>query len=149
MRSVARSAAEARGPQCARRPPAPAAPPPVWGPARGPRGGASLLAAPRSTPGLASAPSVDLPASYRLVRIPVLPNSLPSWPTPPGAKPSAEFCKGNLHVLLPHFEPHNARAGVPAFHLCLSYLSCFERAGSFHSKPRHTPCVNAGSFPIH
>lgn len=71
VRSVARSAAEARGPQCARRPPAPAAPPPVWGPARGPRGGASLLAAPRSTPGLASAPSVDLPASYRLVRIPV------------------------------------------------------------------------------
>ncbi|XP_034872443.1 cysteine-rich tail protein 1 [Mirounga leonina] len=34
VRSVARSAAEARGPQCARRPPAPAAPPPVWGPAR-------------------------------------------------------------------------------------------------------------------
>lgn len=73
VRSVARSAAEARGPQCARRPPAPAAPPPVWGPARGPRGGASLLAAPRSTPGLASAPRVDLPASYRRVGISVSP----------------------------------------------------------------------------
>lgn len=60
VRSVARSAAEARGPQCARRPPAPAAPPPAWGPARGPRGGASLLAAPRSAEGLAPAPWVAL-----------------------------------------------------------------------------------------
>lgn len=60
VRSVARSAAEARGPQCARRPPAPAAPPPVWGPARGPRGGASLLAAPRSAEGLGPAPGVTL-----------------------------------------------------------------------------------------
>lgn len=83
VRSVARSAAEARGPQCARRPPAPAAPPPVWGPARGPRGGASLLAAPRSTPGLASAPRVDLPASYRRVGIPVS----PTFPFSPLAAP--------------------------------------------------------------
>lgn len=58
VRSVARSAAEARGPQCARRPPAPAAPPPVWGPARGPRGGASLSAAPQSAEGPVPAPRV-------------------------------------------------------------------------------------------
>lgn len=65
--------------------------PPVWGPARGPRGGASLLAAPRSTPGLASAPRVDLPTSYRRVGIPVS----PTFPFSPLAVPPP-FVRGTF-----------------------------------------------------
>lgn len=88
VRSVARSAAEARGPQCARRPPAPAAPPPVWVPARGPRGGACLSAAPPSPrawrplpglPGLASQPRVD--QDPRVAPFQYAPILSPAWPT--------------------------------------------------------------------
>lgn len=88
VRSVARSAAEARGPQCARRPPAPAAPPPVWGPARGPRGGASLLAAPRCTPSLTSAYGSGSPRRPH----PALPCPAPSPTQDSGKRSLIYFC---------------------------------------------------------